>query len=200
MKILAFTDTHGNDKALEDVKRKIKKHNVDLAICAGDFTIFERRIKQILAKINSFGKPVLLIHGNHEEEAAARHLSEGYKNLIWLHKRFCRCQNYFFLGYGGGGFALTDPRFREWADKAIKKMKPGEKCILILHGPPYGTKTDKVMGQHCGNKDYRNFIKKNTDRIVLAVCGHLHDCFYKKDAIGRTWVINPGPYGTVIEV
>ena len=65
MKILFFADTHGDKKTLNKLIKRGK--NVDLIVCAGDFTQMENDIEKILDHINSFNKPVLIIHGNHEK-------------------------------------------------------------------------------------------------------------------------------------
>ena len=61
MKILAFTDNHGDPEDLKAVKKKVK--NADIIICGGDITIFEHEIEYNMQKINDFGKEVLIIHG-----------------------------------------------------------------------------------------------------------------------------------------
>ena len=67
MHILAFVDSHGMADAMKELERKAKF--ADIILCAGDFTIFERDMDKVLKRMNSFGKPVLLIHGNHESES-----------------------------------------------------------------------------------------------------------------------------------
>jgi len=36
--------------------------------------------------------------------------------------------------------------------------------------------------------------------IRLALSGHLHENFGAKGRLGKTILLNPGPYGTMIEV
>ena len=73
-----------------------------------------------------------------------------------------------------------------------------KKIILLIHGPPYGTKLDKLAGQYSGNKDITDFVKKN--KVDYVICGHLHENFGKKDKIGQAIVLNPGPYGKIIKL
>ena len=80
----------------------------------------------------------------------------------------------------------------------FKSKNKGKKIIFITHAPPYKTKVDLIVGSHCGNKTFRNFILKN--KIDLYICGHLHETFNKKDKIKKTEVINPGPYGKIIKI
>ena len=69
------------------------------------------------------------------------------------------------------------------------------RCALLQ---AYKTKLDLLVGQHHGNKTFRNFIIKN--RIDMHICGHLHENFNKKDNIKKTEIINPGPYGKIVKI
>ena len=200
MKILAFTDLHLSSSAFNKIKSRVKKQNPDLLVCAGDISIFEQGLNPILKKFNKLKKPMLLIHGNHETDKVLRKLCKRYKNLFFIHKKQYKQNNNLFLGYGGGGFSLTDPEFKKVGKKFSKIIKKNrdKKIILITHAPPYKTKTDLIVGSHCGNKTLRNFITKN--KINLHICGHLHENFNKKDKIKKTEVINPGPYGKIIKI
>ena len=200
MKILAFTDLHLSSYAFKKIKSKVKKQNPDLLICAGDISIFEQGLDFILNKFNKLKKKTLIIHGNHETEKVLRKLCSKYKNLIFIHKKKYRQNNHVFLGYGGGGFSLTDSGFYKTGKKFSKIIRKnrGKKIILITHASPYKTKLDLIVGSHCGNKTLRNFIIKN--KIDLHICGHLHENFGKKDKIRKTEIINPGPYGKIIRI
>ncbi|MBU0665916.1 MAG: metallophosphoesterase [Nanoarchaeota archaeon] len=195
MKILAFTDNHGDPEDLKAVKKKVK--NADIIICGGDITIFEHEIEYNMQKINDFGKEVLIIHGNHESDFVIRELSKYFKNIRFMHKKHYEKDGHLFFGYGGGGFAISDKEF-EKKSKSIEKLMKEKKTILILHGPPYKTKLDNIGGAHVGNKSFTNFIKKTQPELVI--CGHIHECFHRKDKIGKTRIINPGPDGEIIEI
>ncbi|MFC2134551.1 metallophosphoesterase [Bacteroidota bacterium] len=195
MKILAFTDTHGSPSDLETVKKKAK--NADIIICAGDFTIFENEIEYVLQHMNSIQKKVLLIHGNHEDEITVKAMIPHFKNLEFIHKKIVEIGEYAFVGYGGGGFATRDAEFEIWTDKISKKLQ-GKKVILVVHGPPYGTKVDLLGMGYAGNKSFTKVIKKEQPKLVI--CGHLHETFGKKDKINNSIIINPGPEGEIINI
>ncbi|MBC8494564.1 metallophosphoesterase [archaeon] len=195
MKILAFADHHGSPSDFAEVIRKAKE--VDLIICLGDFTIFENEIEYIMNQIDRLPKKVLLLHGNHEDEDTTRFLSEHSKNIQFLHEAVFETGKYAFIGYGGGGFATTDPRF-EMVSKKFPEVMKGKKTILLLHGPPYGTKQDLLAIGHVGCKSFRKFIEEHQPALVL--CGHLHETFYTKDKIGKSKIINPGPDGQIIDI
>tara|TARA_Y100000294_G_C8509987_1_gene318339 strand:- start:472 stop:1074 length:603 start_codon:yes stop_codon:yes gene_type:complete len=200
MKLLAFADLHLSPTALKKIRAKVKKQKPDILICAGDISIFEEGLDLMLNKLNKLNKKVLLIHGNHETPATLRKLCLKYKNLFFIHRKHYKQNNHIFLGYGGGGFTLIESDFskiRKKFKKIINKNKD-KKIILVTHAPPYKTKPDLIIDQHCGNKTLRNFIMKN--KIDLHICGHLHENFGKKDKIKQTEIINPGPYGKIIKI
>ncbi|MFH1590148.1 MAG: metallophosphoesterase [archaeon] len=193
MKLLVFTDHHGSPDDLRKIAEKIPM--ADTVICLGDFTIFEHEIEYIMGKMNKLGKKILLIHGNHEDEDTVAILCKHFKNLEFIHKKVYKLGNYLFVAYGGGGFSTHEPTF----EAGVKNFKPeGKKVVLLTHGPPYGTKLDKLSMGYVGNKSFTAFIKKF--KPVLAVSGHLHETFGAIDKIGPTVVINPGPEGMLIEI
>ncbi|PIN85874.1 hypothetical protein COV19_07760 [Candidatus Woesearchaeota archaeon CG10_big_fil_rev_8_21_14_0_10_44_13] len=198
MKILAFVDTHGSSDAIRKVKEKAKKNDVDLLICAGDVSVFEQNLEKILKDLDSLNKPVLIIPGNHESEARLKLLCSKFKNMVYIHKGMLRLKGYVFIGFAGNGFSTTDTEFRAWSNKVRGELKKKDNVILITHAPPHRTKLDRIMGNYCGNKDIRQFIEKVD--ILLAISGHLHENAGKEDMIKKTRVVNPGPYGMVIEI
>ncbi len=201
MKILAFTDIHGSLQALKRLEQKVKKENPDLLVCAGDVSIFEHGIAGIMRRLNKLNKKIIMVHGNHEDDPTFRKLSKLFKNIVFIHKNYFIEGNLLFLGFGGGGFSIVDKEFEDTAKNKFKKIiqkNKGKKTILVTHAPPYKTKLDKLIQGHCGNKSIRNFAEKN--KIDFLICGHLHENFGKEDKIGKTKVINPGPFGKIITV
>ncbi len=196
MKILFFSDTHGDMSILSSLKAKAKE--VDVCVCAGDFTTMERNITEILKAMNSFGKKMLLIHGNHEDGDRLRDLSSRYNNLVFLHKAVHHIKDYAFMGYGGDGFSSTDSGFLKVA-KFFKKESAGKRrLIFVSHGPAYNTKIDVLGKEPRGNLSYREFIDEVQPH--LAISGHFHENAGKHHKIGRTFFINPGKKGAVVEI
>ncbi len=201
MKLLAFTDIHGSLTALRRLEQKVKYQKPDLLVCAGDISIFEHGIVGIMRKLSQLNKRILIIHGNHEDASTFFKYSRLFKNIIFIHKNYFIEEDLLFLGYGGGGFSKTDRMFEHIAktkfNKIIKENK-GKKIILLTHAPPYGTRLDKLGKNHAGSKSFLDFIKKYG--VNLSISGHLHENFGKEDKIGKTKVINPGPFGKIIEI
>jgi len=198
MKILAFVDVHGSLKPLEKIKKQAKQ--ADLIVCAGDISVFENNLGYLLFQLNKLKKTVLIIPGNHEDNVDLSHLTKELENIKDIHKKAFTTDNYLFLGYGGSGFSMVDKQFIKTSKKFEKEIKKSKdkKIILVTHAPPYKTKLDKIAGEACGNKSIKNFILKIKPDLVIS--GHLHENAGKEDKINKTKLINPGPFGKIIEV
>lgn len=195
MKILAFSDVHGNEKAIKRLLEKIE--NVDILICAGDISAWGNELEKLIAKFNF--KTFLLVHGNHESEELMKKICSKFKFVHYIHKVSYRHDCFVFLGYGGGGFSPVDSVFENLAEKFKKELKKDDKVILVTHAPPYGTKLDILphLG-HKGSSSIRKFIEEF--KPILNICGHFHENVAKKDEIGETVVINPGPEGKILRI
>ncbi len=196
MMILAFVDMHGNIKAFEEIKKKSK--DADIIVCAGDVSMFESNIRSIFQKFSQLKKPMLMIHGNHESPGTMKQLCSNFDNILFIHRALYTLHNVQFIGYGGGGFSVTDDDFENFMKKVMKNIDKKKKVVLVTHAPPHGTNLDIINGSYHGNKSVRNFIK--TNKVDIAVSGHLHECAYRTDTLNKAMLINPGPKGRFIEV
>jgi Icc-related predicted phosphoesterase len=194
MKILAFVDTHGSLVSLGSIEKKAK--NADILVCAGDPTVFEQDLDVINSRLSKTGKPVLMLHGNHETEEEMKRSCSLFKNMTYFHKKVHIIKDYAFVGYGGGGFSVTDKKFEAWTKKIKPKLK-NKKVVLVTHAPPYGTKLDKLNGDYVGNKSIRKFIENV--KPILVIAGHMHECI-GTDKIKNSKLINPGPAGKIITI
>ena len=141
---MAFVDLHASKSALDNIIKRSKKEDIDLVINAGDFTIFGEDQKFILDKLNKIKKPILNIHGNHEDDRALKSDCKKFKNCYFIHKNTFRVDNYLFIGWGGGGFSFRDKEFEKESKKLKKMIRKDDKVILITHAPPYKTKIDEA--------------------------------------------------------
>ncbi|MBI2655045.1 metallophosphoesterase [Candidatus Woesearchaeota archaeon] len=201
MKLLAFTDIHGSLTALRRIEQKAKSENPDLLVCAGDISIFEHGIGSVFRRLNRINKTIMMVHGNHEDASTYSKYSRIFKNIVFIHKRHFTENNMLFLGYGGGGFSQRDREFEKLAATSFKKLiqnNKDKKIIFVTHAPPYRTKLDKLGRDYAGNRSFRDFIEKY--KIDLHICGHLHENFGKEDKIKNTRIMNPGPFGKIVEI
>lgn len=200
MKILAFTDVHRVDaatlrKMLFTLVKKAKQ--ADLMVCSGDISLFGSGFKQALKILTKAEKPLLLIHGNHEEESMVEHLR--IKNVIPFHRKPYRIGNYLFLGHGGGGFSMVDRKLEKRLPQLKEKIRPGDKVILVTHAPPYHTELDYIpLYGHVGCRSIVKAIKELKPQLFL--CGHIHESFTIRQKMDKTLLLNPGPFGTLIEI
>jgi len=196
MKILAFTDIHGDLFALEEVRNKAK--SADLAICLGDLSYFEHDIEFLLEILNEFPVPVILLHGNHEMKENLDFFCSYLANIEFVHQNVVKKKGFNFIVYGGDGFSKVDSEFEKWG-KSLENELKFESSILLLHGPPFNTNLDVPFeNTHSGNKSIRKFIEKTQPLLVL--CGHIHENEGNEDWIGKTYIFNPGPFGTLIDL
>ena len=96
MKILTFVDTHGSLTALKKLKKKAKK--VDLIICAGDLSLFSDKLFYLMQQLDSLGKTVLIMHGNHESLEEIKGLAKMLNNIKVIHDSVYKIGNYRFFG------------------------------------------------------------------------------------------------------
>lgn len=197
MRIVAFVDLHGSFTALKKLEEKAKRKNADVIVCAGDLTIFEQNLDDILERLDSIGKRVLVVHGNHETEEIMKAMCRRLKNVEFIHKKIVDVNGYAFAGFGGGGFSLVDKEFEKWQKQSSARLR-GKKIVFLTHAPPYGTSLDLIYDEHAGSKSLVKFIKHHSPLVVA--CGHLHENAGKRNKIGRTLAINPGPEGVIIEL
>ncbi len=196
MKILAFTDIHSNKKHIDVVKEKSKKYDPDLLICSGDLTYFGLKLNFVLKLLNSIKKPIILIHGNHDDKDELKILCSEYDNLIYLHKEVYDFGEYRFIGYGGLGFSRTTKDLEKFV---LSKRLKNKKHVLVFHQPPYGTNLDNISSVgHVGNKSITKVIKSVKPNLALS--GHIHETFNKRDKIGNSILINPGQKGKIISI
>ena len=199
MKLLAFTDIHASVVAIKRVEEKIRKHRPDLVLCCGDLTVFEQNIGGVMARLGAFPVKTLVLHGNHEEDVTVAAHARKYKNIVFMHKRLYQEGGVLFVGYGGQGFVRKDREFERFVAKEEELICAAKRVVLMTHQPPFGTKLDLLRDAYVGNASFSSWIRKNKN-VVLAVSGHIHETFGKKDMLGKTVLVNPGPEGLLLTV
>jgi len=163
-------------------------------ICCGDISNFGKNLNKIFLFLKKVNKPLLIVNGNHETNENINDFSKIYNYIINLHNNIYSTNDYEFYGWSGGGFSIKDEKL----EKVIDKIKFNKKLIFISHTSPYKTKLDALNHDHVGSASIRKFIEKH--RPILHFCGHLHENEGKRDRINNTLIINPGPYGKIINL
>src|SRR3989344_6875244 len=189
MKILAFTDVHASEKAMEHLREKSR--DADILVCCGDLTTFGRELSFYLEQLDSFGKEVLIVHGNHEDSDEVEALCANLPNLTFIHERVIKRNGITFIGFGGGGFSEHEIDFGIFASEHEDELQ--FPIIFVTHAPPRDCRLDCLPIGNVGVYEYREFI--DTFHPVFSVFGHLHEFAGEEDRIGETAIINPGPTG-----
>ena len=122
-KILAVSDIHGDSGLAKRLAQKAKKENVDLVILAGDITLVDQPVKNIIAPFTKLKKQVLLIPGNHEPLSTINILAEIYPNAKNLHAYFHKIGN---LGIFGAGYDSSVGPF--WIKDRSEERRVGKEC------------------------------------------------------------------------
>jgi Icc-related predicted phosphoesterase len=196
LRILAFTDFHGNQDAYRHAKELIANERPDFVIVAGDIINYDsNRAKQLLLDLASVGRPVYFVPGNMD----SRELGDwgGGKNVHALHARCKNNEGVSLIGLGGSPHGPFRTVFEYSEDEAetlfneTAKNCVGGSLILVSHCPPKNTKVDQVSsGEHVGSIAVRRFIEKTQPTLVVS--GHVHES-QGTDTIGSTTIVNTGP-------
>lgn len=194
MKIVAFSDIHGNYGKIIEF---LKNNHVDLVILTGDITHFgpSELAGEILNEIASFDVPVLAIPGNCDPADLYGNINNS--NAINIHGRSVTIKNIGICGFGGSNptpfktpLEFEEVEIYDQAKKALEEIKDSKITLFVTHAPPINTKTDVLpTGDHVGSTSLRKIIEEI--QPTVNVCGHIHEA-RSTDKIGKTEIINPG--------
>ncbi|MEK7851428.1 MAG: metallophosphoesterase, partial [Deltaproteobacteria bacterium] len=103
------------------------------------------------------------------------------------------------FGCGGSGYTpfrtpveFSEDELKTFLENGYRDVCDSPVKILICHTPPVNTKVDMIKsGAHVGSKAVRKFIEKH--QPDLCITGHIHEAS-GEDIIGKTKVLNPGPF------
>jgi uncharacterized protein len=197
MRLLVFSDIHGNKSALE----RLMDTEADYYFAAGDLANFGRGLEKLAPVLQKRAERMYVIPGNHESEADIARMCEefGFHNF---HGRTIQIEGYTVaaLGYSNPTPFDTPGEYSEQELAArLEKFDGLNPLILICHAPPKDTKLDRAgEGQHFGSTAVRDFIVRNQPAYFY--CGHIHEAAGQQDIIGRTIGWNVGPRGQVLDL
>jgi uncharacterized protein len=196
MKIIALTDIHAHNIYCEPLVNDIRQ--ADLVILAGDITHFGKiaHLQIVLHKIRSLNTKILAVHGNCDFPEVLEELQ--HENLS-IHGEIKSVNGIQLLGIGGSlpcpgvtPSEYSEQEMKEILDHSVDRLQPESEFLFISHQPPHNTFNDMLAsGAHVGSKSIRSFIEKY--QPLACITGHIHEG-YGMDQIGRTKIINPGPF------
>ena len=200
MKLLLFSDVHCSKPAVERLIQKAKK--ADVLVGAGDFGTMRNGTAETLSPLKQVGKPIVLVPGNAESDDELRdavagwNVEAGHAPVHPLHGTGVEIDGVPFFGLGGG---IPVTPFGAWSfdlDEevaAVQLNASPKNGVLVVHSPPYGAVDVSSRGKHLGSQAIRETVLRCKPR--LTVCGHIHDCAGRWEAIDGAMVVNAGPAG-----
>ena len=202
MKILAFSDIHGDKSVAERLSNTAYNENIDLVLLCGDITLFEEGYEDIIGPFIRKNKKILMVPGNHEDFSTVDMLSEMYKSHAKnIHGKAVRYENVGIFGCGGancGPFSkLKEEEIFSVLGTAHENIKYLNKKIMVTHVHPAHTKIDELSAIPHGSTGVRLSIEKYMPDIL--VCGHAHLAEGMEQLIGKTKVFSVGKGGKIFQ-
>jgi len=197
MKLLIFSDIHGDKAALE----KLMATEADYYFADGDLANWGRGLDQLGPIMQRRAERMYVLPGNHESEADVARFCEQY-GFHNFHGRTIDVGGYKVAGLGYSNPTPFDtPGEYSEAEIASRLEKFSElgPLILICHAPPKNTKLDRAdEGQHFGSQAVRDFIERYQPSYFY--CGHIHEAAGQTEMLGRTQGCNVGKRGMMLDL
>lgn len=202
MKILAFTDPHGDLRHARTIRDKISSGHPDLIVCSGDFSEFGNNAIAFFQALSDIEQPIYLVGGNHESFELVKHLTERFKFLVDVAFTTVVVKGVTIAGLPGydadfwpsfdvkkGTVNLVQEIFRDRSDGPF---------ILLTHFPPEGAVDGLAHStpDSGGSATVRAIVRATQPDLV--VTGHYHQEFRKSGQVAGSLVMNPGPDGKSI--
>ncbi len=201
MKILLFSDIHGDLKALE----RIVAQPADLHICAGDLATFGRGLERCGEVLAPLRQRLWVLPGNHETHNDTRALCARH-GFVDFHRQVRELQSangattWAGLGYSNiTPFKTPGEYSEEQIAEALAAFDGIEKLHLVVHFPPLNTTLDEFApGKHAGSPTLRAWVERAKPAFLF--CGHIHETAGKSEMLGATRCINLGKQGYALEI
>jgi Icc-related predicted phosphoesterase len=201
VKVLIFSDIHGDLRALE----RIAAQPADVYINAGDLATFSRGLERCGEVLRPLGDRLWMLPGNHETHEATRDLCRRF-GFFDFHRKVRTLESksgpvqWAGLGYSNITPFDTPGEYSEEEIAAALAAFNGIKSLhLVVHFPPFETKLDEYApGKHAGSPALREWVEQAQPSYLF--CGHIHETAGMHDILGATQMINVGKQGHTIEI
>jgi predicted phosphodiesterase len=221
LRIFAFADWHGGwdwSGAPEEAKwrlfERIEEAAPDVVISVGDHTVWSRvppEFYERMAEAATRGARLMHVFGNHESGGPRLDYAHLLPQSADLTHTVVRLGEAIYYGYDVESWSLSDELARcgdPWLPgrrligkvvEAIRLVKPKFR-IMACHEPPEGYISKARHSCRIGDPVVRKILDETVPTLCLA--GHLHEPEGRTHTLemGRTLVVNPGPYGTLVEL
>jgi uncharacterized protein len=201
LKILIFSDIHGDSRALE----RIVEQPADIYIAAGDLSTFRRNLERCGEILKPLGERLWVLPGNHETHDDTRALCEKF-GFVDFHRQVraldgaAGVTQWAGLGYSNiTPFNTPGEYSEEEIAKALAAVDEIKPLYLVVHFPPQGTALDEFApGKHAGSPTLRAWVERVQPLYLF--CGHIHEAAGKRDRLGATQCFNVGKPGYTLEI
>jgi len=196
MKILVFSDIHGDWRALG----RLLETEADLYFSAGDLTSWERGLAEGGRILAQRGERVYVLPGNHESAAAVQAMCDRF-GLNFFHERSFKTGGYHFAGLGYSSptpFNTPGEYSEEEIAERLERFAALKPLVLVCHCPPRGTPLDRVRdGVHAGSSAVARFIELHQPALFFS--GHIHEAAGVQAKLGCTRAFSAGPRGLLFD-
>ena len=197
MRLLIFSDIHGDKSALE----KLMAIEADYYFAAGDLANFGRGFEAMGPILQRRAKQMYVLPGNHESEADIARFSREF-GFHDFHGRTIEIAGYHVAGLGYSNPTPFDTP-GEYSEQELRdrlgKFSGLDPLVLICHAPPKGTALDRAAERrHFGSDAVRQFIDREQPRYFF--CGHIHEAAGQHVVLGRTECWNVGKRGQLLQL
>lgn len=197
MKLLIFSDIHGDHRALEG----LTEVDADLYFAAGDLVNWGRGLERVGSILARRADRMYVFPGNHESESDIARLCADF-GLHNFHGGTLRAGEYNIAGLGYSSptpFDTPGEYSEAELSERLSKFAGLSRLILICHCPPKDTPLDRIRnGIHAGSTAVREFIEKHQPEYFF--CGHVHEAAGLETKLGKTPCLNVGKKGHVLEI
>jgi uncharacterized protein len=201
MKILIFSDVHGDLRALE----RLAAQPADIYIAAGDLSTFGRGLDRCGELLKPLGERVWVLPGNHETHEETRAFCRRF-GFVDFHRQVRALESahgptqWAGLGYSNITPFNTPGEYSEQQiAQALAAFDPIKPLYLVVHFPPQGTKLDEFApGKHGGSPTLRAWVERVQPLYLF--CGHIHEGAGLSDRVGPTQCFNVGKQGYTFEI
>lgn len=169
MKILIFSDVHGNKNALDALLFYMRENNFSHSICLGDIVGYGEESEycvQTIRKLQEESAQFLCVSGNHDAAAAGKlstnWFSKEAKKSVMQTRKKLSAHSLSWLS------ALpVSMQFDYTPTESLLKMN-----ALIVHGSPLEPLTEYIWGDADTLASFWSLTEQN---ILLCFCGHTHE-------------------------
>jgi uncharacterized protein len=201
VKILIFSDIHGDLRAIE----RVMAQPADLYIDAGDLATFRKGLDQCGEMLKPLGERLWVLPGNHETHQDTSALCQKF-GFVDFHRQVRTLElpksttQWAGLGYSNiTPFKTPGEYSEEEIAKALAVFDGIQRLYLVVHFPPLGTKLDEYApGKHAGSAALREWVERAQPAYLF--CGHIHETAGLTDRLGATQCLNVGKRGHMMEI